>query len=434
MLDIQYIRDNPDLVKEKSKQKGYQVDVGTLLQLDGKRRDLVRDIEKLRGERNTLADQLKKGKPSEEDIKKGRDLKEKVAKLEKELEPVNKEFAKAHKGVPNMPLEDVPLGASEDENKVAKEWGTKKEFDFKPRTHWEIAEARGLIDKERAAKVAGSRFAYIKGGLAELQFALLQFVFKTLTDEVLLEKIIKENNLNITAKAFIPILPPAMVKTEVFDAMDRLEPRDDRYKVGEDEDDLWLQGSAEHVIGPMYMNEILPADQLPIRYVGYASSFRREAGTYGKDTEGIIRMHQFDKAEMETFCTPETGLDEHKLHIALQEYMVQQLDLPYQLIAKCTADIGKPNARGIDIDTWMPGQGKYRETHTADYMTDYQTRRLKTRVRKLDGSTELAHTADATAFAFGRTLVAIIENNQTKDGHIGIPEVLRPFMGGREFI
>ncbi len=434
MLDIQFIRDNPDLVKEKSGHKGYQVDVDKLLQLDGKRRQLVQDVEKLRGERNALADQLKKGKPSEEEIKKGRELKEKVASLEKELEPINEEFTALLKSVPNMPLDDVPVAASEDENKVVKEWGTKKEFDFKPRTHWEIAEARGLIDKERAAKVAGSRFAYIKGGLAELQFALLQFVFRTLTDEVLLEKIIKENNLSVPAKAFIPILPPAMVKTEVFDAMDRLEPRDDRYKVGEDEDDLWLQGSAEHVIGPMYMNEILPAGQLPIRYVGYASSFRREAGTYGKDTEGIIRMHQFDKAEMETFCMPETGLDEHKLHIALQEYMVQQLDLPYRLIAKCTADIGKPNARGIDIDTWMPGQGKYKETHTADYMTDYQTRRLKTRVRKPDGSTELAHTADATAFAFGRTLVAIIENNQTKDGHIGIPEVLRPFMGGREFI
>jgi seryl-tRNA synthetase len=181
----------------------------------------------------------------------------------------------------------------------------------------------------------------------------------------------------------------------------------------------------------MYMDEILPEEVLPIRYVGYSSSFRREAGSYGKDTEGIIRMHQFDKLEMEVFSTPETGLAEHFLLVAIQEYLVQQLGLPYQLIQKCTADIGKPDARGIDINTWMPGQGKYRETHTADYMTDYQARRLKTRVKRNDGSTQLVHINDATAFALGRIMVAIMENYQTADGHIEVPEALRPFMAGR---
>jgi seryl-tRNA synthetase len=172
----------------------------------------------------------------------------------------------------------------------------------------------------------------------------------------------------------------------------------------------------------------------PIRYLGYSSSFRREAGTYGKDTEGIIRMHQFDKLEMEVFSTPETGLEEHYLAVAIQEHLVQQLGLPYRLMQKCTADIGKPNARGIDIDVWMPGQEKYRETHTADYMTDYQARRLMTRVRRPDGSTDLVHTNDATAFALGRIMVAIMENNQTAEGLIRIPKVLQPFIGGKEQI
>jgi seryl-tRNA synthetase len=229
-----------------------------------------------------------------------------------------------------------------------------------------------------------------------------------------------------------------MIKTAVFDAMDRLEPRDDRYRVGEPEDDLWLQGSAEHTLGSMYKDEILDEAQFPVRYIGYSSSFRREAGTYGKDTEGIIRMHQFDKLEMEIFSTGEAGLHEHLLLVAIQEYLVAQLGLPYQVLQKCTFDIGKPNARGVDIEVWMPGQAKYRETHTADYMTDYQARRLKTRVRRTNGpnadKVELVHTNDATAFALGRIMVAIMENYQTADGHITVPEVLRPYMGGKSQI
>jgi seryl-tRNA synthetase len=181
----------------------------------------------------------------------------------------------------------------------------------------------------------------------------------------------------------------------------------------------------------MYMDEIIPEIQLPIRYIGYATSFRREAGTYGKDTEGTIRMHQFDKLEMEVFSTPETGLDEHKLLIAIEEHLVGSLGLPYQYLQKCTADIGKPNASGIDIEVWFPGQGKYRETHTADYMTDYQARSLKTRLRRANNNTEFVHTNDATAFAFPRILAAIIENYQTQDGHIIIPEVLKPYMAGK---
>jgi len=452
MLDIQYIRENAEFVKEKSAQKGYKVDIDQLLELDGQRRNRLTQIDELRNRRNTMAAEFKNSKPNEEQIAAGRQLKDELSQIETDLGLIDEKYWQLLKAVPNMPLEDVPVGASEDENVVAKQVGVKREFDFEVKTHWELAEALDLIDKERATKVAGPRFAYIKGDLVKLQFAIMQFVMATLTDEQILQKLIEENGLNIPAKAFTPVLPPAIIKTPVYDAMDRLEPRDDRYKVGEEVDDLWLQGSAEHTLGSMYMDEILPEDALPIRYVGYLTSFRREAGTYGKDTEGIIRMHQFDKLEMEVFSTPETGLDEHKLLCALQEYLVQQLELPYQVLQKCTFDIGKPNARGIDVETWMPGQGKYRETHTADYMTDYQTRRLKTRIKRNDtkvptdeirigiegetagftvkpGVVELAHTNDATAFALGRIMVAIMENYQTADGNIIIPEALRPYIG-----
>lgn len=434
MLDIQFIRDNPELVAEKAKQKGYDVDITQLLGFDTERRELLQQVEDLRRERNELAAAMKGGKPSDEQIAAGRELRDKLGDFEHKLAAIEKEFVDLLHAVPNMPADDVPVGASEDENQVAKTVGEPTAFDFKPKTHWEIAEAKDWIDKERAAKIAGSRFAYIKGDLVRLQFAIINYVVQILGDESVLQKLIAENNLTIPAKPFSPVLPPAMIKTDVFAAMDRLEPRDDRYKVGEDEDDLWLQGSAEHTLGSMYKDEILDAEQLPIRYLGYSSSFRREAGTYGKDTEGILRMHQFDKLEMEVFSTAETGMDEHLFLNAIQEYLVVSLGLPYQLIQKCTADIGKPNARGMDIDIWLPGQGKYRETHTADYMTDYQARRLKTRVRHADGSIALIHTNDATAFALGRIMIAIIENYQTVEGNVRIPEVLKPYMSDRDHI
>ncbi len=431
MLDIQFIRDNPKLVEEKSKQKGYDVNVGDLLLLDERRRKLLTDAEKLRAERNELSSIAKGGKPTSEQIEKGKKLKEDLAKLDDELVPIEVEYDKLLKSVPNMPLDDVPVGLSEDENKVAKTVGEPKEYDFKPKHEYELAELHDLIDKERAAKISGSRFAYIKGDLVRLQFAIVQFVMQSLGDVTLIEKLIRENNLNIVAKPFTPVIPPAMLRTEPYQASARLNAEEVTYRAGQPEDDLWLNASAEHTLCTMYWNEILPEESLPIRYIGYSTSFRREAGTYGKDAEGIFRMHQFDKLEMEVFSTPETGLDEHLLLVAIQEYLVQQLELPYQLIQKCTFDIGKPNARGIDINCWFPGQRQYRETHTADYMTDYQARDLKVRVRRKGGNVELVHNNDATAFALGRILKAIMENYQTADGRVILPEILRPYMGGQ---
>lgn len=429
MLDIQFIRDNAELVKEKSKQKGYDVDIDQLLKLDQERRDSLQVVEGLRARRNEISSHTKGGQPDQTLIDEGKQIKIELSERESELAKTEEEWLTLLKQVPNMPADDVPVGASEDENVVYKDWGEKPNFDFQPKNHWEIAEARGWIDKERAAKVSGARFAYIKGDLVRLQLAIMQFVVNSLSDEAVIQKIIAENNLEVSSRPFTPVLPPAMIRTEMYDAMDRLEPREDRYKIEGEE--LWVQGSAEHTLGPMFAGETLKEADLPIRFIGFLTSFRREAGTYGKDTEGIFRMHQFDKLEMESFCLPSQGLQEHLLMVAIQEYLVQQLGLCYHMLNKCTADIGKPNARGIDLEIWLPGQNKYRETHTADFMTDYQSRRLQTRVKPGDGGAlQYLHTNDATAFALGRTMVAIIENYQTAEGKVQVPEVLRTYLGG----
>ncbi|RTK94425.1 serine--tRNA ligase [Candidatus Saccharibacteria bacterium] len=431
MLDIQFIRDNPELVEEKAKQKGYEVDVNALLKVDEERRHLLVELEALRAARNDHAASLRQGKPSAEAIEKGKELKEQATLLEQKLAPLEQDVITLLKAIPNMPLDTVPVGSSEDENVVSKVVGEPTKFAFTPKNHAQIAEAKGWLDKERAAKVAGSRFAYLKGDLVLLDWAMNMFALTKLTDQSFVAGLIKDAGLSLSDKPFVPVQPPAVAKTDVYDATGRLNKEEQTYKLAED--DLWLNASAEHVLAPMYLDEILPEDALPIRYVGYTTAFRREAGTYGKDMEGFLRLHQFNKLEMESFNTPDTSLEEHKLMVAIQEYFMAALKLPYRVVDKCTADIGGPNASGIDIDVWLPGQNKYRETHTADLMTDYQTRRMQTKLRRKDGSLVFAHTNDATALS-QRPLIAIIENYQTEEGDVIVPEVLRPFMGGKERI
>jgi len=428
MLDIQFIRENPELVADKSRQKGYDIDVVQLLGFDAERRELQTKVEELRRERNEIAASMKGERPSDEQVAKGRDIKQQLVDLEHKLSSIEQEFTVLLKKVPNMPLDEVPVGATEEENVVIKSWGDQPTFDFEPKNHAEIAEAKGWLDKDRGAKIAGSRFVYLMGDLVRLEFALWQFGMDVLGNEQILQQLVDENNLKVSAKPFKPILPPAVAKKEVFEATGRLNREEQTYKI--EDEDLWLNASAEHTIAPIYIDEILPEEELPIRYVGYTTAFRREAGTYGKDTEGIFRLHQFNKLEMECFTTADTSYDEHLLLIAVQEYLMQQLGLPYHVLEKCTADIGRPNAKGVDIEVWLPSQKTYRETHTADYITDYQARAMKTRVRRRDGSIEFAHTNDATAFS-ERPLIGIIENFQTAEGDVMIPPALRPYMGGR---
>lgn len=433
MLDIKYIRENKDLVQANAQNKGYDVSIDELLRIDDERRSLTSKVDELRKKRNDLSMQNKGQKPSEQSIAEVKLIKEQLVKLESDLEESESNFSSLLKKVPNISLVNVPVGASEDENIVIKSSGEPNNPIENPKNHAEIAEAKGWLDKERAAKVAGSRFAYVKGDLVFLQFALIQFVLDIVTNRQILREILDQNGLESLSDApFVPVLPPYFIRTELYDAMDRLEPRDDRYKL--DQEELWLQGSAEHVLGSMHANEMLTETELPIRYIGYATSFRKEAGTYGKDMEGLFRMHQFDKLELESLSTKENGHDEHKFMVAIQEYLLTKLNLPYRVIQKCTFDIGKPNAQGIDMEVWLPGQNKYRETHTADYMTDYQARRLKTRVRRSDGSLELVHTNDATAFALGRIMIALIENGQDNDGNIILPESLVPYLTNKKML
>lgn len=429
MLDIQFIRDNAEKVAKNAEHKNSSIDVESLLRLDHQRRELVAELEAKRAKRNEHTAGFK-GKPTNDQLEAGKKLKNDISQIEKKLKPIEEKFIDTLKKVPNMALEDVPIGASEDENKVMSSVGEKPEFDFKPKTHLEIGEAKDWIDKMRAAKVAGSRFVYLKGDLVRLEMALMQYGVDRLTDEKFIESVIKENKLNLKATSFIPVYPPAVARTEVYDATARLDKEETTYKLADD--DLWLNASAEHTLVPMHQGEVFKEEELPRRYVGYTTAFRREAGSYGKDIEGIIRLHQFNKLEMESFSTPDSGLNEHILFVMLQRKLLEELELPYRVIQKCTADIGGPNASGWDLDTWMPGQNEYRETHTADYMTDYQARRLKTRYKK-GGKNELVHTNDATVFS-ERPLIAIIENNQTKEGNVRVPKVLQKYMGGKKEI
>lgn len=431
MLDIRFIRENPERVQEAAAQKGYKVNIQELLSADESRRELQAKADGLRTRRNEISSQMKGGKPATELIEEGKSIKTELAEIEDHLRVAEETFLTLLKAVPNVPLDEVPIGASEDENVEIRVWGDKPQFDFEPKNHAQIAEAKGWLDKERGAKIAGSRFVYTMGDLVLLEMALWNFGMSVLTNEAILQQIITDNNLNISSKPFTPILPPAAAKQAVFEATGRLNRQEQTYKI--EDEDLWLNASAEHTISPIYLDEILDEKALPIRYVGYTTAFRREAGTYGKDTEGIFRLHQFNKLEMECFTTAETSYDEHLFLVAIQEYLMQQLGLPHHVLEKCTADIGRPNAKGVDVEVWLPSQGMYRETHTADYIGDYQTRAMKTRVRRTDGTVELAHTNDATAFS-QRPLVGILENFQTANGDVVVPEVLRPYMGGREVI
>lgn len=433
MIDIKILRNSPEIVRKALHDKVTKwVDLDEVIRLDTERVRLQQELDALRARKNEISASMGKGKPEPSVLEEAKSVKEKIQSLEPEYDRVEGEFTALYKRIPNIPTRDTPIGLTEEENVVVKQWGKIREFAFTPKNHAEIAAVRGWIDKDRAANVAGARFAYLMGDLVRLQFALIQYVMDTLGDSRVLDTIIAENNLKVSNKPFTPVLPPYMIKTAPYDAMDRLEPREERYKI--EGEDLWLQGSAEHVLGSMHAGEIFAEADMPVRYLGYATSFRGEAGTYGKDMEGIIRMHQFDKLEMESFSTAETSHDEHLLFAGVQEYLMQSLEIPYQKLQKCTFDIGKPNAKGSDIEAWLPGQGKYRETHTADYMTDYQARRLQTRVRRNSGDVELIHTNDATAFACGRALVAIMENYQNEDCTISVPKVLQKYLGGKERI
>ena len=401
MLDINYIRQNPQKIKQGCENKQVKVDIDKLLDLDKKRRELLQQVEVLRRERKSIREASEKAKQ----------MKEKIKSLEQDLKEVKQDFDDLMLKIPNPPLDDVPIGKDEQSNKVIKQNGKIPKFSFKPKDHLEIGERLNLIDVERAAKVVGARFSYLKNELVLLEFALINFVFNVLKK-----------------KGFIPIIPPVMIKPEMASGMGFVEQTNNEEAYHLPKDNLYLIGTSEQTIGAMHANEVFEENDLPRRYVGFSTCFRREAGSYGKDTKGILRVHQFDKVEMFSFCKPEESIREHKMLLAIEEELMQALKLPYQVVHLCTGGTGKPSVSTFDIETWMPGQNKYRETHSTSNCTDFQARRLKIRYRDKYNKSNLVHTLNGTAFAIGRILIAILENYQKKDNSIEVPKVLRKYL------
>ncbi len=421
MLDIGFIKENRAVVEAAIKnKKRAPIDLDVLLKLSDERKEIRKNSDEINRKRNEAA--------AARDIETGKRLKEELAESEARFEAVEKQLVPLLLLIPNIPSPDTPIAEDEKGNKVLRQVGEKRHFGhYSPKPHWEVGEALDLIDSETASEVSGARFAYIKGALAMMQFALLQLALKVLTDEDTLKEIVSRAGLKVSTKPFVPVVPPYMMKSAVMNRMARLNPIDERYYF--EKDDLVFIGSAEHTLGSMHMDEVIPESALPIRYVGYSPAFRREAGSYGKDTRGILRLHHFDKVEMETFARPEDGYQEQDFLVALQEHFMQLLGLPYQALVVSTGDMGFPDQRQIDIETWMPGQGVYRETHSADYTGGFQARRLNTRLKRADGSIEPVHMNDATALAMGRTLVSILENYQEPDGSLKVPKVLQHYVG-----
>lgn len=438
MLDIGFIKANRDLLIEVVRNKKVQIDIDALLALYEERCQILQQMEQLRADKNTIDDHIKlliENKEMSESsimeershwINKGKEVKKSLGELSSQFMNIDTEYQSLMYQVPNIYSADTPIGLTENENVIVRQVGDKPAFDFPPLEHWQLGKNLGLIDTEKSAQVSGSRFAYIKGDLVLMQFALIQWVMSVLQNQDIIAQIIDTAGLNLDTKNYTPVLPPVMMKPEVMKRMGRLDPIDDRYQTTIDH--LMLVGSAEHTLGPLHMDETLDYRNLPLRYVGYSTAFRREAGTYGKDMKGILRLHQFDKIEIEVFSDKDTGFAEQELIVAIQEYLMQQLQLPYQVVLKCTGDMGTPDIRAYDIETWLPGQNQYRETHTSDYMGEFQSRRLQTKYKDKEGQNHFVHMNDATVFAIGRILIAIMENNQQADGSIRVPEILQSYM------
>lgn len=408
MLDIKFIRENSNKVKEACVNKRVDCDINQLLEIDKTRRDLIQEIDNLRAEQK----QISKGEQGQ--IKEAKKIKEKIKTLEPRLADIEKEYIKLMYQVPNMPLESVIKGQGEEDNKVVREVGKKPEFDFQPKDYVEIAEVLDIIDTKRAAKASGTRFGYLKGEAALLELALLNLA------------------LDVTREyGFKLIIPPVMLKGKAMRGMGYLDRgADEVYYLKED--DLYLIGTSEQSIGAMHMDETLTEGQLPLRYLGFSTCFRREAGSYGKDTKGILRVHQFNKTEMFSFVNPSESEKEHILFLEIEEKLMQLLEIPYRVIDICTGDLGDPAAKKWDIEAWMPGQNQYRETHSTSNCTDWQARRMNIKY-KTQGETKFVHTVNGTAFS-ERPIIAIIENYQQKDGSVVIPKALRKYMNNLEII
>jgi len=419
MLDLKFIREKPEEVKDGLTKRGEDPSlVDKILEKDNIRRQLIGQIEALRAKKNIAEDKITnlQGKEKEKAIEVLKEAKKVLEEKEEECEKIENELRGLIVLLPNLPLPDVPLGQSDKDNVVVKTWGQKPKFNFPAKDYLSLAEALDIIDTKRASKTSGSRFGFLKGGAAILEFALVQFVF---------DRVLK--------KGFVPVVPPVMIRPELFRGLGYIDKSDEEaYRL--EKDNLYLIGTAEHILGAMHADEIFEEKELPKRYLGFSTCFRREAGSYGKDTKGILRVHQFDKLEMFIFSRPEDSAKEQQLLLQLEEEIMQGLGLPYRVLRICTADLSRPSASSYDVEAYLPSEDRYRETHSNSNCTDFQARRLNIRYRQNNSQLCFVHTLNGTALAIGRAIIALIENYQTKEGFIRIPKVLWPYTHGLRII
>ena len=410
MLDINFIRNNKELVEHSIKEKMYKnINLDEILALDDQRKTLLQQVEALRKERNDNTAKMKNGKPSDELITKGKEIKEKLSTLEADLSNFEKELNTKLKTVPNVIFDDVPLG-DESASVEVKKWGECKTTGV---DHLDYAVSRDWVDFERGAKVAGAKFYYVKGGLALLENALIQFGIKKIVEH-----------------GFTLMDVPDLVNSRVLEgtgfAPRSSEQSDEYYIEGED---LALIATAEMPITGYHMDEIIDEDKLPLFYAGFSACFRKEAGAYGKHTRGLFRVHQFNKLEMYSFCTPEQSKEIHEKLRGIEEEIWQEIGIPYHVINIAAGDLGAPAAKKYDIEYWSPVDQKYREITSCSNCTDFQARGLNIRVRRKDGTVEVLHTLNGTAISLARTMVAVIENFAEEGGKLRVPAVLQPYLG-----
>ena len=414
MLDLKLIRSDPERVKAALARRGAAAQVDELLALDARRRQLLPEVENAQAERKTLSKQIGEAKQAGEDaagpMASVAELKQRIESGKEELEKIEEELGRIVIDLPNLPDPDAPDGMTEEDAVVLREVGARPEFDFEPRDHLEIGTGLGLIDMEAGARLSGSRFAYLKGDLVLLELALVRFAIEL-----------------VRAEGHEPVVPPVLVREEALEGTGFLPgDRDQIYEIPKDE--LFLTGTSEVALAGLHADQILDAAELPLRYCGFSTCFRREAGAAGRDTRGIFRVHQFDKVEMFSFVEPSESGAEHERLLAIEERILGELEIPYRVVNVAAGDLGAPAAKKYDCEAWIPSQERYRELTSCSNTTDYQARRLKCRYRSADSEAPQAvHTLNGTAVAVGRTMIALIENRQDRDGGFTLPKTLHRY-------
>ena len=420
MLELKFMRENVEMLKEVLKNRNNSIDMDAFVALDSKRREVLSEVENLKRERNNVSAEIASLKKEKKDanhlIEKMGGVSAKIKELDAELAEIDAELTHIQMTIPNVYHSSTPIGPDEDHNVEIRKWGEPKKFDFEPKPHWEIGENLGILDFERGAKLSGSRFVLYRGVAARLERALINFMLDTHT----LEHGYTEN------------LTPFMVKAEVCEGTGQLPKfEEDMYKTT---DDMYLISTSEITMTNIHRKEILEQAELPKYYTAYSPCFRREAGSYGKDVKGLIRVHQFNKVEMVKITDAETSYDELEKMVQNAETILQKLELPYRVIQLCSGDMGFSAAKTYDLEVWLPSQNKYREISSCSNCEDFQARRMGLKYRAADNSSKFCHTLNGSGLAVGRTLVAIMENYQQADGSFLIPKALVPYMGGVDVI